>query len=275
MKIRFWGVRGSRPVPGFTTLRYGGNTPCVEVRTDKRIFIFDAGTGICELAKDIIKKQVTEAEIYVTHTHWDHIHGFPFFTPAFIPGNKFTLHGPAQCKMAFSEIMRSQMAPPFFPLTMDAFSADISVRELNDNETVSYPEGCHVKTCKTNHPDGCLAYRLEYQKKSICYITDTEHYAKIDTSLKAFCSEADLMIYDASYTDSEYTGENGSAGNAGWGHSTWQEAIKLAKASHTKKLVLFHHAPFRSDEQLDAINIAAQSQFPACITAMEGMEIEI
>ncbi|WP_061215228.1 MBL fold metallo-hydrolase [Syntrophomonas wolfei] len=269
-EVTFWGVRGSLPVPGPHTIKYGGNTSCVQVQIDQRLFILDAGTGIYHLGQHLLKSQSPiSGEIFISHTHWDHIQGFPFFAPAFIKGNRFILYGQSKVNSTFADLMKGQMIYQHFPVSLEGMGARIEFHELDNGSEMDLGEQIRLRTVHTNHPNGSLAYRLDYDGRSCCYITDTEHYSCVDPHLKAFCEETDLMIYDSNYTDEEYPRF------LGYGHSTWQEGIKLAQAAGAKKLVLFHHDKARSDEEMEKIEKEAQRCFPNCIAAREGLVIAL
>lgn len=274
--VTFWGVRGSRPVPGPLTLKYGGNTPCVQVQIGKRLFILDAGTGICNLGQHLMQgKDKIKGEIFITHTHWDHIQGFPYFTPAFIKGNHFVLYGQNKANQSFANLMRGQMQYPYFPVALEQMGADIEFREVKSGEEIDLGDGIKVKTMRNNHPGDSISYRLENERAACCYVTDTEHYVSVDANLLNFIKDADLVIYDANFTDEEYVGENGFNSKIGWGHSTWREGVKLALRARVRTLVLFHHATHRRDEDLAKIERQAQEIFPGCIAAREGMAISL
>ncbi len=170
--ITFWGVRGSRPVPSLETLRFGGNTACVQMVLGERLFIFDSGTGICSLAQHLLKKEAPiQGDIFITHSHWDHIQGFPFFTPAFQRGNSFVLYGERK-KRSFESIMKGIMHSPHFPIQLDEMEAKMRFVEIKEHETLDMGDGIKITTFPTHHPNGCLAYWVDYQDKFCCYLTD-------------------------------------------------------------------------------------------------------
>ena len=270
-KIKFWGVRGSLPVPGKDTCKYGGNTACVEVRCGDKLLILDAGSGIRELGNSLMKELPIEANILFSHLHWDHIQGFPFFTPAFMAENKINLFAEKKLNKTFESLMSGQMMYPHFPISLKDLDAHITFNELEYGDEVNFGK-VTVKTSRNNHSDGCIAFRVEYKKKSFVYATDTEHYACIDPILSNTAKNADYLIYDATYTNDEYSGKNGSP-KTGWGHSTWQEGVRLAQCANVKNLVLFHHDPEHTDKVLTKIEKDAQKEFKNTIAAYEGLEI--
>lgn len=271
MKITFWGVRGSRPVPGKDTLIFGGNTPCVSLEIDGKLLIFDSGTGICNLSNKLIQdKKPVKAHIFISHTHWDHIQGFPFFTPAFIKGNEFILYGQNKTNLNFANLMKNQMVFPHFPVQLEQMAAKITFVEVDSGDEIHIAEDITVETIHGNHPGGCLYYRVNYKGKSCCYISDVEHYSCVDNFLKSFIKKSDIVIYDTNFTDSEYEGTDGYSTKIGWGHSTWQEGIKLVKAAGADKLILFHHASHRTDEEMLKIETEAKSQYSNSTAAREG-----
>jgi phosphoribosyl 1,2-cyclic phosphodiesterase len=276
-KIKFWGVRGSRPVPGKDTLIFGGNTSCVSVEIDGTLLILDAGTGICNLATELEKsKNKIQTHMFITHTHWDHIQGFPFFTPAFTKGNEITLYGQNKLNNTFFNLMKGQMAYEHFPVQLEEMAAQIDFKEVKKRDKLRINENIVVRTETNHHPGGSISYRIEYKgKRSCCYITDNEHGSCVDNDLKAFVKGADVVIYDANFTDSEYYGEDGQFPRIGWGHSTWQEGIKLMEASDAKDLILFHHAIYRTDKELYRIEQEAKKRYGRCAAAAEGMAIEL
>ncbi|MHB8126851.1 MAG: MBL fold metallo-hydrolase [Desulfitobacteriaceae bacterium] len=270
MKITFWGARGSRPVPGKDTLVFGGNTPCVSLEIDDKLLIFDSGTGICNLGNKLIKdKKPVKAHIFISHTHWDHIQGFPFFTPAFMKGNEFIVYGQNKTNLNFANLMKNQMVFPHFPVQFEQMAAKIVFVEVDSGDEIAI-EDIIVRTLRGNHPGGCLYYRVDYKGKSFCYVSDIEHYSCVDNFVKSFIEKSDIVIYDTNFTDSEYEGTNGYNTKIGWGHSTWQEGIKLVKAAGADTLVLFHHANHRNDEEMLEIEIQAKQKYPKCIAAREG-----
>jgi phosphoribosyl 1,2-cyclic phosphodiesterase len=280
MRIQFWGVRGSIPAPGPDTVQIGGNTSCVEVRAGRALLVFDGGTGLRMLGKKLAKEMPFEAHIFFSHVHWDHIQGFPFFDPAFVPGNQIHLYGGNNVTRTLEETLAGQMDHPNFPVHLTDMGAKMSFHDLKEGEAVILDDqqGGKVKvtTGRGNHPNGVWAYRVEHGGKSFVYATDTEHYAEIDQNLLALAKKVDVLVYDAQYTPDEYAGTAGTGGpKIGWGHSTYTEAAKLATAAGARKLVLFHHDPLQSDAQVREKERKAQTLFKDTLAAYEGLVIEL
>jgi phosphoribosyl 1,2-cyclic phosphodiesterase len=280
MFIKFWGVHGSLPRPGPTTLKYGGNTPCIEVRCGKVFIIFDAGSGIREMGEDLIRNntgsdnspQKLTAHIFFSHLHWDHVQGFPFFAPAFVKGNKFHLYGGYGLDMTIRRMMSNQMSEPNFPLTLDNLGAGLVFHDIQPGTSLEI-EDVIVRTHKLNHPGGSLGYRVEWQGKSLVYASDNEIDNEIDPSMINFAFETDVLIHDGMFTPQQYLGLVDRMSRKSWGHSTWEGAVATAKASHAKRLILFHHG--NNDRITGEIEMNAQAEFPSTISAYEGMELRI
>ncbi len=278
--VRFWGVRGSIPTPGPTTVEIGGNTSCVEVRAGGRLLIFDGGTGLRNLGNSLLKQMPIEAWIFFSHVHWDHIQGFPFFTPAFVRGNTFHLHGGRKVSGTLESALAGQMENPSFPVHLTEMGAKMTFNDLYEGEVMEIPALSGAGTIKIsnargNHPDGVLAYRVDFGGKSIMYATDTEHYAVIDPKLKRLATGCDLLIYDSQYTPEEYAGEGFGMPKLGWGHSTFEEAVKLAKAANVKQLILYHHDPGQDDAAVREKEKRAMAMFPNCMAAYEGLTVRV
>jgi phosphoribosyl 1,2-cyclic phosphodiesterase len=270
--IRFWGVRGSIPAPGPGTVKYGGNTSCVEARCGKELIILDAGSGIRPLGIELDKERSIDATILLSHFHWDHIQGFPFFKPGFKPNNKFHIYAARKLNTTLRRLMSGQMMYPNFPVSLDAMAAEMKYTELNPGENTILKGDVEIKTAACHHPGESLAFRINYQGASFVYATDTEHYSYIDPALLKLCQDTDCLIYDATYTSEEYCGKVGTP-KTGWGHSTWNEGVKLAKAANVGKLILFHHDPEHDDDFIAEIERQANEALPGTIAAYEGLEI--
>ncbi|MFN2541150.1 MAG: MBL fold metallo-hydrolase [Chthoniobacterales bacterium] len=266
-RVKFWGVRGSIPVPGSSTVRYGGNTSCVEVRAGDEIIVLDAGTGIRPLGLALEKEfgaDPINLTLLITHAHWDHIHGLPFFTPAHHQKNHITVYGPDTAAAGLREILESEMATPFFPVALHDLAGKIDIRILEPGELTL--GGVRVRAALVNHPGICVGYRLFTNTGSIAFLPDHEPYdvrlhsargesvrspeirkrAEEERALLVdFLNGSDLLILDAQYTDGEYEAR------MGWGHGSLRSAVALARDTHAHKLVLFHHDPNHDDGQID------------------------
>lgn len=270
--IKFWGVRGSIASPGPTTAGVGGNTSCVEVRAGDARLVLDAGTGIRALGEQLVREGVGDVALLLSHTHWDHIQGLPFFVPAYLPGTRLAVYGQASGQMV-RDVLERQMSSPVFPVRLDELASDLDTRDVGDRESFQIGD-VRVTAAKLNHPGGVLAYRIEHGGRSVVYATDTEHYSCVDPALRALADRADVLIYDSQYTPEEYRGEAGPS-KVGWGHSTWEEGVRLARVADVGRYVLFHHDPKRTDEGVAELERQAQRRFTASVAAREGMVIEL
>lgn len=253
--VSFWGVRGTLPVPGINTVRYGGNTSCVTLEFARgELFIFDAGTGIKPLSNWLmgLGKKKIEAKIFLSHPHWDHINALPFFAPLYIQGNIFEIFGPRHGDITIHELISAQMDGVYFPITIQEFASSVTFKDLHE-ETLDL-NGITVKTMLLHHPGQCLGYRIEYKGRSICYITDNEMFLETDEErydpfyvkrLVKFLEGADLLITDTTYTDAEYVSK------VGWGHSSVSQVVGLAARANVKRLYMFHHDPDQNDDDID------------------------
>ena len=296
MIIRFWGVRGSIPVPGKDTLKYGGNTTCIEVVTaaGDRIII-DAGTGIRVLGQELVKEEYGQgkgvAHIFFTHTHWDHIQGFPFFAPIYVgkrnkdgkvvknSSNVIHIYGAANVSRPIEESLRGQMAADcYFPVALCDLSASLTFTALED-------KGLKIGKTKImalplQHPNGVLGYRIEDEGKIVTIATDCEHpeNGECDPNLLKLANRADLLIYDGQYTPEEYEPEKFNINKApkkGFGHSTAEEGVKAADKAKVKRLIITHHEPLHDDKMLTAMEKKMKAILPSIAFAREGMEIVI
>ena len=270
MEITFWGTRGSIPVSGPQYAEFGGNTPCLSFKLEstRDVVIMDSGSGIRELGLELMRTMQEHSKalhLFLTHAHWDHIQGFPFFVPAYVPGFSLDIY----CTKDAHAILSNQMRTPFFPVGLDAMLATRKFTLLNSENPVAIGEGV-VRNIPLPHPQESTAFRVDEHGHSVVFATDTEHNAKcLNDSLAELSQGADLFIYDAQYTLDEY------AGKVGWGHSTFAEAVKLARAAEVKKLILYSHDPTHGDDTLRKIEADAQAMFANTIAARDRMKIKI
>ena len=273
MKMRFWGVRGSTPTPTLDNYRYGGNTSCVEVRTPGgEILILDCGTGLRMLGKQLLAEfgqRAVQAYVFLSHFHWDHIQGIPFFEPLYNPENSFSFHSFPSHIRDVEEALGDQMSNPYFPVDMTAMRAQRKFHKIAQ-EVLSFQDVV-VKTIPLNHPQGCLGYRIECGGHVLVYATDNEPgSAEHDRNVRKLAEGADVFVYDAQYTPLEYVSLK-----KGWGHSTWREAVNIAQEARVGQLVLFHHDPDHNDGFLDSVLGETQKFFPNSVMAWEGMGIDL
>lgn len=268
MRIRFWGVRGSIASPGPATAAVGGNTSCVEVLCGPTRIVLDAGTGLRALGNRLLADgEPLSLTLLLSHFHWDHIQGLPFFVPIYMRHADLTVVGGANGMASVRETLERQMAAPVFPVRLDEVAARITTREVHKTESFDVGEA-RVTVARGNHPGGVLAYRIDHDGRSVVYATDTEHYACVDPALRALADGADVLIYDSQYGPDEY------ASKIGWGHSTYVAGAELARAAGASTYVLFHHDPARSDAAVEALEANARALFPASLAAREGMVLE-
>jgi phosphoribosyl 1,2-cyclic phosphodiesterase len=270
-ELEFWGVRGSIACPSPQHVVYGGNTSCVEVLARDQRIILDAGTGLRQLGNKLLREDVRHARILLTHTHWDHISGFPFFAPGFQVGHRFEImSGHLGEPGATRLVLAGQMAQPTFPVPLEAMRAELVFEDFRAGDTLTLEGGLRVATAPLNHPNGATAFRIECGGKSLCYVTDTEHVVgKPDQTVLALIEGADLVIYDSTYTDQEFEA------HIGWGHSTWQEAVRLCRGAAVKQLLIFHHDPNHEDDFMAAVEQEAQAMWPAAQVAKERTRIRL
>ena len=291
--LRFWGVRGSYAVSRRGALKYGGNTSCVEVLAGKHRIIFDAGTGIIGLGKELLKKTRGPLllNLFLSHTHHDHLFGFYFFDPLFDKRNRIQIFGPGSGKRPLAETLRAAMDPALFPIGLDALDAKKTIWSLVGEEHIDLSgsrqvpkiirasdatdDGTDEPVILTHHspahPNGVMLYRVFYDGKSLVYATDIEETPGGYPEIIEFAHGADILIHDAQYLQSEYTSRTNP--RKGWGHSTVESATEVAKKAGVKRLVLFHHEPTHDDRCVDEIAELARRRFPATIAAAEGMVI--
>ena len=272
MRVTFWGVRGSIACPGRQHLRFGGNTSCVEVEAAGETVIFDAGTGLRPLGASLERRRIRNVHLLLSHTHWDHTCGFPFFRPAHDKRSSIRIvAGHAAGRPGgVRGILASQIAAPSFPLTLDEIASSLSFVDVAPGVSFAIARKVEVKTARLMHPDHATGYRLEHDGASVAYVTDTEHTPeRLDSSVLALIEGVDLLIYDCTYTDEEFDARRG------WGHSTWQEGVRLCRAANVKRLAIFHHDPDHDDTFMQRIAAEAKRTWSGAFVAREGMQIEI
>ena len=287
LRVQFWGTRSSIPSPGPSTVRYGGNTPCIELRTgDGWLIILDAGTGIRELGRSLLRRAngaPVRGDIFLTHAHWDHIQGIPFFGPIFGRGNHFRIWGSESLETSIDRVVRDQMSPVVFPVTFEELDATIDFEAIGVETRQG--NGYEVSAINVRHPGGCLGYRFRERPgdPGLAYVSDNElgPGGKYDVSpdwreqFVRWMSGAAVLVHDASYTTEEYDHHRG------WGHSTYRDAVELALEAKVGKLVLFHHKPERADDELDECLAKCRAMVKErgarleVVAAAEGMTLEI
>jgi phosphoribosyl 1,2-cyclic phosphodiesterase/CheY-like chemotaxis protein len=285
MTVKFWGTRGSIPTPGASTLRYGGNTSCVELRCGDEILMLDCGTGAREMGLALNREfegRGLDVHIFVSHTHWDHIQGFPFFAPAYTPGSRLTIYSLRGSDKSLEKVFTGQMDASYFPVAAADLMAHLYFVELEGVVQIGQAKVSHIYL---NHPGLAIGFRVEVGQKSVVYITDhepyhrmsgdNEHNRKLDRAIDEFARDADLYIREAQYTDEEYPSKRG------WGHSTWTDALRSAHYAKVNVLALFHHEPTHDDEEIDRIVAACYGHMKqhdmqfVCIAAADNFEVTL
>lgn len=269
--VRFWGVRGSLPVSGPEFERFGGNTTCIEMRCGEHRLVFDAGSGLLPAGKALLADGVTTFNMFFTHCHYDHIIGLPYFAPLFDPrSNVAVWSGHMAGTMTTREMIADFIRPPWFPIEIDQCRARLSPRDFKAGDVLEPYANLKIRTGNLNHPGGAIGYRVEWRGRSVALITDTEHIpGTLDPNVMELIRDVDLFLYDTTYTDEEMQHKKG------FGHSTWQHAILLAKASGAKHVAFMHHSPLRTDTEIDAIDRQASTQFPGAFSAREGQVFDV
>ncbi len=269
MQVKFWGVRGSVPCSGPATAKYGGNSSCVEIWCGDRRLILDAGTGIRPLGDTISGPE--RVDIFLSHCHYDHVIGLPFLGPLFMPG--FECHiwaGHLGAGGGIKRALSDMLQPPLFPITFETFHAEIDFHDFVAGETVKFTDEISLETTPLNHPDGATGYRVEFDGRSVCYVTDTGHVpGEPDSNILGLIEGADLFIYDSTYTDAEF------ARHGGFGHSTWQEGMRLADQAGVGTFAIFHHDPGHDDGFMDAVASEAEQARPGTLVARDGLLLEL
>ncbi len=282
--VKIWGDRGSMPTPGPDTVEFGGNTSCIEVRCGKRLIIIDAGSGIRQLGDSLMRtdfpKGPISADIFITHTHWDHIMGFPMFTPIYVPGTELKIRGPITYEEdPLEKVIGSQLSYRYWPVRQEELAAKITYEQIKE-ATFDLGDGIWLTTKYLNHPILCLGYRFEYRGRSFVTLYDNEPFRNVfptdpadpqyeevyaregeeaareqNEKIQAFMAGADLLVHDTQYTAKEYV-----SGKVGWGHSSFEHAINSAHRAGVKRLLLFHHDPNRTDMELQELEIFYQAK---------------
>jgi len=273
MSVRFWGVRGSVPCPGPETVRYGGNTACVEIRCGDHILVFDAGTGIRLLGQSLASTlKRTDLDIFLSHCHMDHIIGLPYFAPLYLDDQLVRVWaGNMKSTCGVKKAIGKMMDFPLLPLQTNDLPAKLEFRDFIAGETFTPRPGITIHTAPLNHPGGATGYRINYGDQSVAYLTDVDiGFGPVDPAVLALVHNVALVILDATYTDDELPL------HIGWGHSSWQQCIRLvSEAGDASRLCLFHHDPDHDDVFMDAIASAAMSARPGTIVAQEGLQIDL
>ncbi len=284
IRFTFWGVHGTLSVPGRKTARYGGNTSCVSLHLPgDTLFIFDAGSGIKEFSNHLVAEDriITKATIFISHPHWDHIHGLPFFVPLYPKGNSFDIYGPPNGSMSLRELIAGQMDGVYFPINIKEFCAEIYFFDLGEEQFNI--DAVTIQTMFLNHPGQCLGYRLDYKDRSFCYVTDNELYPQSNRlyresyvrKLEKFIADTDVLITDCTYMAEEYEGK------VGWGHSSVNRAVEMADRAGVKKLYLFHHDLDQTDDDIDnKLEVARtileeRGSSTICIAPKEGETFDV
>ena len=267
--IRIWGARGSLPACSGTASSFGCASPCLEVRCGSRIFVLDAGSGCFPLGQELVAGNTRELDLLFTHCHYDHIEGLPFFRP--LHTRDWTARiwsGHLAGRMSTEEMVTRYMREPFFPVGPGCFNAELKFNDFAAGEVIDAGDGVIIRTVSLNHPGGCVGYRLDYRGRSFCLITDTEHVpGEPDQAILALIAGADVVVYDSAYSDEEFKSYRG------FGHSTWQEGMRLCDTAGVGQFFAFHHQPEKDDATLAAVEAALRKLRPNSGLARESMVI--
>ena len=274
-RTTFWGVRGSLPSPGPSTAGVGGNTSCVAMQCGDTRLIFDGGTGLRLLGRELMTLAPVTVHLFFSHVHWDHIQGFPFFAPAFSGGNTIHLYGGGNVYGGVEAAMAGQMESPNFPVKLQNLPSNLVFHDLHAGQSLTIDDAVEIQTVAGHHPGGVLAYRITYGGRSAVYMTDTERGSDRDPAMVELARGADLLIHDCQYTPEEYLGEDEGPRRVGWGHSTFEGGVAVAKAAGVGRLVLFHHDPDQDDGAVADKERRAKSLFANSQAAREGLIIDL
>ncbi len=269
LQVRTWGTRGSLPVSGPEFVEFGGSTTCIEVRCGDHVLLFDAGSGLLPAGRALKAEGVKRSHLFFTHCHYDHIMGLPYYGGLFDPAATVDLwSGHMAGQMTTTDILKSFMRPPFFPVTPDICPARIQCHDFGAGEVLQPEEGITLQTGRLSHPGGAVGYRIGWHGRTVAIITDTEHDPGVlDPAILALIEGVDLFLYDACYTEAEM------GLFRGFGHSSWQQALLLAQAAGAARVGMMHHAPWRTDAALRAMEDEAQAIFPGAFFARDGQLI--
>ena len=268
LTVRFWGARGSYPTPGPSMARYGGNTACVEVRLGSRLFVIDAGSGLEGLGRALVGSAPARIDILLSHLHHDHVSALPFFAPALTGRSVLRLHcGNLDGESARAPLER-MFSPPLFPMKLCDLPARFDHVGFRAGETLTFEDGVAIATAPLRHPCGATAYRFDHGGRRVCYLSDMEHEdCGPSALLTRYCEGADLVIYDAMFTDAQF------GRFRGWGHSTWRAGVELCRAAGAKALAAFHHHTLHDDAALDAIDAELSAALPGSFVVRERQSV--
>jgi phosphoribosyl 1,2-cyclic phosphodiesterase len=268
LSVTFWGVRGSIPTAGPEYLATGGNTACVEIRCGAHVLLFDAGTGIRKAGIALARQGVTAFDIFLSHSHYDHVIGLPFFAPLFDPQAHCTIwSGHAPEVITTRQIVEELLRPPFFPAGPSMFRASTVYKDFKAGDIIRPAGDITIDTAQLDHPGGVIGYRVEFGSSAVAYLTDTGTRSEdANKAALKLANGADMIIYDCMYTEEE------APERAEFGHSTWKQGADLCRAAKARRLALFHHAPDRDDAEVSALETAARSEFAGAFVAREGMQ---
>lgn len=269
--VRVWGARGSVPVFGDQFRQFGGSTTCIEVRCGDHLLLFDAGSGLPPAGRAFKSEGATEAHLFFSHCHYDHIMGLPFFPMLFDPKASVTIwSGHLAGTMTTRDMVGSFMRPPWFPVEPDRYCSGMASRDFRSGDVLRPYRGVDIHTASLTHPGGAIGYRIEWGGRVLAIVTDTEHAPGVlDPAVLGLIRDCDLFLYDSTYTEAEM------AHHRGYGHSTWDHAVLLAQAAGARQAGFMHHAPWRTDDELLAMEAQARAIFPASFFAREGQVIDL